>query len=191
MRTITILLLLCSLATGLLLADIQTPNRIPIEMKLSTFRALENRCWSPGVEFENAPQDIALTYYDYMPGSYNGSCFAIQPLQAQPYGSDADGLYLAYMYQENSTSQRRIYYTYINAAGEMNPHSAISPNSVREGFVIVDIDPVTANPFAIWHSDVDGDGLVEGMFSYDLYNLVGGPGLWHQPEPIINNPIPE
>ncbi|MBN2460734.1 MAG: T9SS type A sorting domain-containing protein, partial [Candidatus Cloacimonetes bacterium] len=29
------------------------------------------------------------------------------------------------------------------------------------------------------------------MFSYDLYNLVGGPGLWHQPEPIINNPIPE
>ncbi len=143
---------------------------------------------APTVSFEQAPVEITLSWWDYMIGSNNNLPIRNQPETAAPYGYTADGKYAVFMYMNNAASLRRVYYTYFDADGNFSTPAAISPNSVYEGYPGIGIDPVTANPFVAWHSRVEPDETYDCSMSYDLFNVVGGPGLWSQPFIVIDNP---
>ncbi|RLC51606.1 MAG: hypothetical protein DRZ79_02505, partial [Candidatus Cloacimonadota bacterium] len=152
MKKIVILLTLAVLIGSLFASEIMQP----VKMK----RALPNPSVSrirqalrdvPEYEFITNPTDLITSYYDYMPGSYNSLPVRVQPQVSQTYGYDAGGVYMIYHVRETSTSNRREYYTYVAADGSVNPAAPIGTADIWEGYGGIDIDPVTANPFAAWH----------------------------------------
>lgn len=189
MKRVVTLVILVTFISVLLANDLQQPDRTPINLQMSRFEAPSSGRWVPSVEFDVDPQVIApATYYDYLLGGYNEVPMFNQPEASDPYGYPADGRYHAFMYQENAASLRRIYYTYIDAEGNISTPTAISPNSIREGFSGIAMDYVTGNPFVAWHNIVEADGSYDCSMSYDMFNVVGGPGLWKQPFICIDNP---
>ena len=141
----------------------------------------------PNYEFAVNPTNLVTTYYDYQPGSYNGLPMHVQPEISQPNGYNAGGLYITFHAQETVSSNRRAYFAYVDAAGEIQTIATISSDNLFEGYVGLDIDPVTADPFASWHVDVDDDEPQEIMFSFDFFHAAGGAGLWNDPVIAIDN----
>ncbi|MCD4817244.1 MAG: hypothetical protein K8S23_00960 [Candidatus Cloacimonetes bacterium] len=107
-----------------------------------------------------------------------------------PYGYPASGLYSAFHVTENSspTAERRVFYAFINSAGELVTRTTITTNDTREGFAGIDVDYVTGNPIAAWHNVVEADNTYDSSMSYDLYHLMSGPGLWKESFIAIDNP---
>ncbi len=170
--------------------DAMQPVREAKDLEFSRFEGYSssgNRT-APTVSFDLAPVEITLSWQDYMIGSYNNLPIRNQPETSDPYGYPADGKYAVFMYMNNAASLRRVYYSYFDADGNFSTPAAISPNSIREGYPGIGIDPVTANPFVAWHNIVETDGTYDVSMSYDMFNVVGGPGLWKQPFIVIDNP---
>ncbi len=139
----------------------------------------------PNYEFLIDPTDLMTTYYDYMPGSYNGIPICVQPEISQPGGYEAGGVYIAYHAQQTSSATRLVYFTYIDSEGNITTPTSIE-NFIWEGYPGIDIDPVTADPFVVWHQN---DGYYYDVIaSYDLFHMLGAPGLWTDTFTIIDNP---
>jgi hypothetical protein len=138
---------------------------------------------TPEWEFVATPTELLTSYYDYMPGSYSSIPIRVQPqIPVDPGTWPGGGVYMVYHGQETPTAERRLYYSYIDADGNViTQGTPINSSIVREGYPSIDIDSATGNPLAAWHSDVSGDPLFEIVFTYDLYNWIGGPGLWISP----------
>lgn len=133
---------------------------------------------------------LTSSYYDYMPFSYNGYNLRAQPETSQPYGYAADGWYVSYMRSEtqNVGIDRRAYYSYINADGTLGESNAINSDVNREGFTSLAIDPVTGDPFVVWHSVVEEDGSYDSSSSYALFHATGSSGSWRSPFIVFDNP---
>ena len=190
MKKIIILLVFTALV-GLVFADLMQPTetRRPIEQigKDRSRSAVSDR---EGVQFIDAPIPLITTYYDYMPGSYNSLPVRVQPVNpAEPGGWAGGGVYMAYHGQETTTAQRRVYYTYIDGDGNViTQGTPINSTIIREGYAGIDIDPATGDPLVAWHSGVSGGASLEVVFTYDLYDWIGGPGLWvNPPWEVINS----
>jgi len=181
------------LTVSLFASEIQSSNRIPVNLdNMKTYRAETSLRNAPAIDFEIDPVAIASgMYYDYCPGAYNSPPIRKQPEFSAPNNFPADGYYHTFMYQETAGSERRVYYTYITNDGTVSTPAAIGSNNVREGFPSIAIDPTTGNPFAVWHSNIDADTPLECAMSFDLFNVVGSPGLWNSVFPVFDNPIPE
>lgn len=188
MRKSVFLFLVSLLVTLLVANDYQVPSSEAIQQELTRVVVEQRHREAPLVNFEIDPQEIAASHHDYMIGGYNNLPLVTQQEFSQPYGYPADGQYAAFMYQQNASSLRRVYYFYRDASGNFTTATAISPNSVKEGFAGIAIDPLTGNPFVAWHSIVEPDNSYDCSMSYDMYNVVGGPGLWKQPFIVIDNP---
>ena len=141
----------------------------------------------PNYEFVTNPTNIITTYYDYQPGSYNGIPMQVQPETSQPNGYSAGGVYLVYHAQETIAANRRAFFSYIDPNGDIITTATISSENLYDGYLGMDIDPVTADPFVAWHVDVDADDLQEILFSFDFYHAAGGAGLWNDPAIVIDN----
>ena len=142
----------------------------------------------PEYEFLIEPADLMTTYYDYMPGSYNGIPICIQPEISQPGGYEAGGVYIVFHAKETTDSYRRMYWSYINSEGIVVNTDQIDINDIWAGYGGIDIDPVTVNPFVVWHQN---DGSFYGVYmSYDLFHFNGEPGNWVDPFPVIDNTFP-
>ena len=141
------------------------------------------------LQFIIEPTDIIQSYYDYMPGSYNATPVQIQPEMSQPYGHSAGGLYIVFHEQETSGANRREYYCYIDSDGIIQPAAPIGVADIWEGFGGIDIDPYTADPFVSWHQQA-GDSYNDEM-TYDLFHILGGPGLWRETFTVIDNTVLE
>ncbi|MBN2461485.1 MAG: T9SS type A sorting domain-containing protein [Candidatus Cloacimonetes bacterium] len=186
-----LLLLLIVLTAGIIWAhELQQPFLRAEFTDPHHFRIIadQERNDHPEITFETGPSTITFSMYDYMPGGYNIPPFGNQPVISQPEGFPADGIYLAFMYQQNSVSLRRIYYTYIDSQGNFQPPNAVSSTNIKEGFAGIAVDPVTANPFVAWHNIVEPDESYDCSFSFDLFNVIGSPGLWNQAEIFVDNP---
>ncbi|HHE37671.1 MAG TPA: hypothetical protein ENL20_03755, partial [Candidatus Cloacimonetes bacterium] len=109
----------------------------------------------PDYEFLIEPTDLMTTYYDYMPGSYNGIPVQIQPPISQPNGYEAGGVYTVYHARQTTNSNKRLYFSYIDADGNLIETSPIS-HDIWAGYGSIDIDPVTADAFVVWHQS-DGE----------------------------------
>ena len=129
------------------------------------------------------PVGLLSTYYDYMPGSYNSTPVRIQP---EAVGG---GVYITFHSKETAASTRRVYYAYIDPAGNVTNIGTISTTDIHEGYSGIDIDAETGDPIVSWHSNVDPVSTDnECLVSYDLYHL-GSPGLWKTPFVVIDESI--
>lgn len=172
--------------------DLPQPNLQPVEMEIKTHPYLSNRNRNvPAVEFIVDPIQLIETYYDYMPGGYNRNPLQLQPEFSDPNNYPADGYYVAYHANTSYSAERRIYYNYIDPNEVASTSTPISSTNFREGFPSIAIDPLTASPLVIWHNDNDNDNVLECTFSYDLFNVVGCPGLWIPDITLIDNPMAE
>ncbi|MBC8416221.1 MAG: T9SS type A sorting domain-containing protein [Candidatus Cloacimonetes bacterium] len=131
------------------------------------------------------------SYYDYMPFSYNGHNLRFQPEISMPYGYPADGMFVSYMCSETSVPDidRRAFYSYLNPDGTLYYSGASNVYTIdREGFTGIAIDPVTGDPFIIWHSVVEPDNSYDSSITYELYHASGSPSNWIEPFIIFDNP---
>jgi hypothetical protein len=136
-------------------------------------------------EFETTPQDLTTNFYDYMPGSYGSLPVRIQENQD-------GGIYLVYHAMETAESQKRIYYSYIDAEGNVIiTNDFVSDTDIREGYAGVDLDPITGKAFIAWHANVDTDNKFEILARYgdaisgdwsDTFTLIDNP-CEHAPNP--------
>ena len=133
---------------------------------------------------------LTSSYYDYMPFSYNGYNLRKQPDMSQPYGYPAGGWYATYMRSETQAvgTDRRAFYSYINADGTLGESNGINSEINREGFTTLAIDPVTGDPFTAWHAIVEEDGSYDSNMSYSLFHATGLAGAWRSPFILIDNP---
>ena len=141
----------------------------------------------PSYEFIVPPTDLITTYYDYMPGSYNGTAIKVQPEVSHPGGMEAGGVYMAFHIRETSTANRREYFSYVYEDGTVDSAIPIGTANIWEGYGGLDIDPYTADPFVVWHQQSGSNFDV--VMSYDLFHLMGVPNVWKEPFPVIDNPI--
>ncbi len=144
----------------------------------------------PEWTFVTEPYAIQTSYYDYMPGSYNGSPFRVQPVQCSN-GTAADGLYMTFQSEETASAERRVYSAYFDMNDALDQITYCSQENYREGYSSVVIDPDMADPFIAWHSDIDNDGAQEILLTMDSFHLIGSPGLLAIPEVIIDNDLEE
>lgn len=183
MKKYVLLFTLLIVAVSLMADDaMQSLMREGIEAPHSTAKVYENSSRIvPDYEFITDPSLIISSFYDYMPGSYNSL-----PLQVQESG---DGMYVAFHGRETAASTRRVYYAYIDNAGNITNIATISTDDVHEGYAGIGIDPVTNDPLVSWHNNSTGAIAHQDVFSYDLFHL-GSPGLWKAPFTLIDENIP-
>jgi len=143
----------------------------------------------PNYEFIVEPTELMETYFDYMPGNYNSFNIRVQPEISNPYGLPAGGVYIVFQAQETYPGERRVYYSYIDEYGNVTATDPVSTNDAEQGFPSLDIDPITCDVFASWQAIVEPDDSFDCIASYDLFHMMGCPGLWLFDEfMVIDNP---
>jgi len=176
------------IAIGLLFSfayarQMQPPKALKtIDLPVSGVRLTPNRSVPP-YTFSKVPTPIAMNYYDYMIGSYNGL-----PLQVVPANAGG-GYFMTYhgRAQSAATSTRRMFYTYIDAGGNVVTNNEITGVQNHEGYGTCAVDQLSGKPFYAWHANTDGDSELEVQFVTD--GFIGGfPGLFNDIQVIIDNP---
>ena len=138
----------------------------------------------PEWEFSIDPVGIITNYNDYQPGSYNSLSLRKQPADA------GNGMYAIFHSMETAASTRRVYYTYIDDAGNISNIATIGTDDIHEGYPGIDIDPVSGDPIVTWHGNFEAASVdLEIVVSYDLFHL-GSPGLWKAPFTILDEATP-
>ncbi len=125
----------------------------------------------PDYEFKTDPTTIMTSYYDYMPGSYEGFPFGIQT-------ENGSGYYLTWFGTATTTVNRRQYYAYINDQGLNESWGTISNYDIWQGYGSCTVHPATGNCLATWHEDGEGTNFYGTTFVYDDFALLGIPGFW-------------
>jgi len=200
MKKMLILLGLSLLVCTLVAEDFMQPAQVAKERNTVGMRwgsRIASRDQDPAPEYSVIPNGdgddftyLTSSYYDYMPYSYNGYNLRHQPETSMPYGYAAGGWYVTYMRSEtqNVGTDRRAFYSYINPDGTLGESNAINSDVLREGFTSCAIDPVTGDPFSVWHSVVEPDGSYDSSLSYALYHATGSAGAWRAPFILFDNP---
>jgi len=143
----------------------------------------------PNYEFLVEPTELMFTNWDYMPGSYNSIPIRIQPEISFPNGYLAGGVYIVYQAKEpGPTSNRKVYYSYLDSQGNVVSTSLISTNDFHQGYPGVDIDPISCDPIASWHAVVEPDNSYDCFLSADVFHIAGSSGNWTDEFICIDNP---
>ncbi|MDZ4182157.1 MAG: FlgD immunoglobulin-like domain containing protein [Candidatus Cloacimonadaceae bacterium] len=172
---------LCML--GAIYADIMPPgmNKTAVEIPQGT-RMQVNRD-VPEWTFTKLPTALITNYYDYMIGSYSGL-----PMRVIP-NSAGGGYFISYMGRRQATSTRRVFYTYIDNAGNVVNNNEITSVQNHEGFSTIVVDPVDGKPLYAWHANGDADPQLEVQFTSDAF-IAGIAGLFNDIVNIFDNPYP-
>ncbi|MBN2017127.1 MAG: T9SS type A sorting domain-containing protein [Candidatus Cloacimonetes bacterium] len=137
----------------------------------------------PDYSFYTNPTTIMTSYYDYMPGSYEG-----YPLQKQT--DNGDGLYITWFGTATTTATRRQYYAYADAFGSIGGNwGTISTYDRTQGYGSVAVHPATGDCFATWHENPSGSNY-GCVICYDDYSLLSIPGFWSSVT-FIPSPLPD
>lgn len=122
--------------------------------------------WSWVVE----PTQLSFSMYDYMNGAYDG-----YPIRIQPEGIENRGIYMTYMANQSAAVPRRQRYAFVNFDGAVEAEDTITSVAASEGFGTLAIDPVSGNPFFVWHSAYS-QSTFQGWFTYDIFSFSNTPG---------------
>ncbi len=173
-------LVILFIISGVLLARPMRPNpreAIPLSnydttklIPMSASHTRENYP-IPDYEFYTLPTTIMTSYYDYMPGSYEGFPIALQT-------DNGTGHYLTWFGTATTSANRRQYYGYVSDAGTLDSWGTISNYDIWQGYGNCTIHPATGNCLATWHEDGEGTGYFGTTFVYDDFALLGIPGFW-------------
>ncbi|MFO8145672.1 MAG: FlgD immunoglobulin-like domain containing protein [Candidatus Syntrophosphaera sp.] len=184
MRRIVLFTLLLALLPTFILAEAlvagpqKTPLGSPPGRMFPSFRDV------PEYTFTKLPTAIITNYYDYMIGSYNEI-----PLQVIPQ-SAGGGYFMTYHGRRQPTATRRVFYSYLDEAGNVINNNEITSVQNHEGFPAMAVDPVSGKPMYAWHADADGDdgGLLEVEFTSDAF-IAGIAGLFNDIQLVADPPI--
>ncbi len=184
MKRILLVALCLTLLIGLAYSKemVPTRNALTIENPLSS-RPVPSTRTAPEYTFTRTPTALMTSYYDYMIGSYNGL-----PLQVIPAGAGG-GYFLSYHGQRTPTGERRAFYAYLDASGNVINNNEITSVVNREGYSTCAVDPVSGKPLYAWHANTDTDAELEVQFTSDAF-MAGIAGLFNDVQIIVNNPYP-
>jgi len=181
MKKISILLVLFMFSACFLLAEFRDPtgfNRIPVinydTSKLIPVTESYNRDNYPVPEYEFVaePYAIMTSWYDYMPGSYEG--FALRKQT-----DNGNGTYLTWHGNASVTAERRQYWAYADSTGSIggNNWGTISTYDLKQGYGGIAVHPATGNCLATWHEDPSGSNY-GSTICYEDYAFLSIPGFW-------------
>ena len=137
----------------------------------------------PNYSFYTYPTEIMTSYYDYMPGSYEG-----YPVQRQT--DNGTGTYITWHGTATTTATRRQYYAYADEFGSIGGNWAtISTYDLKQGYGGIAIHPATGDCFTTWHENPTGANYGTTM-DYDDYALLGIPGFWSSVT-FFDSPLPD
>ena len=162
-------------------ADIQAPGPAKRPVDIPHGRVKEPSRAVPYHHFSRNPLPIMLNYYDYMIGSYSGLPLRLIP---ERYGG---GYFMVYHGRREAGSTRRVFYTCLDAMGNVLSNNEITNEQRSEGFPTLVVDYLSGKPMYAWHTNVDVDPELEVKFTADAY-LGGFPGLFHPGQTIADNP---
>ena len=194
MKKVMIISILMMLIASLTFGELQQQVRtfIPIETKpnigsATKYEEILPPDWElvPGAE----PNDLILSYYDYMPGSY---CSHPLRLQHAAGPQSGEGTYLIFFGRPTQTDNRRVYWAYVQSDDiTVNGPGTITGYDNWQGYAGVSIiHNFSDNPVVCWHEDYDGDTYYETPVTYDDYDLLATPGFWQDVYPIENENAP-
>lgn len=137
----------------------------------------ENGIPFPEYSFDIDEVVIESNFYDYMAGSYCSTPMRI---------ADNGRIYIAFHRKPTNENGelRRAYYAQIEN-GELVANDNITTAAGNQGYVGIDIDPVTTDPFYVWHENMDGDESYEVALAWEAYSVY--PSLVKSPFPVIDN----
>jgi hypothetical protein len=136
----------------------------------------------PTYTFTKNPTAIITNYYDYMIGSYNEI-----PLQVIPDAAGG-GYFMTYHGRRQANSTRRVFYTYMDAMGNVINNNEITSVQNHEGFPALAVDPVTGKPMYAWHANADADAQNETQFTSDAF-IAGIAGLFNDLTLVCDAPV--
>ncbi|MFO7659779.1 MAG: hypothetical protein R6V77_02600, partial [Candidatus Cloacimonadaceae bacterium] len=179
-----LLILMLVLVTSVVFADYMRPGKLQKPAFVQELKKVvqPTRPDTAIVDFSVVPNNLLLSYYDYMIGSYNDLPLCVQP--DPTYG----GYFLTFHGKRTPTGQRRVFYSYINDNGTIENMNEITNVQNWEGYPGIAVDPVSGKPMYAWHVDADTDAEFEVQFAYDAF-LFGAAGLISDPVVIIDNPF--
>lgn len=180
-KTVVIIFTLCLMMSLALANDLEVPTILkPIEIQYNKAIVPAHRD-APAYTFTKLPTPIITSYYDYMIGSYNGL-----PLKVIPQ-SAGGGYFMTYHGRRQASGNRRIFYTYIDAQGNIQANNEITPQQNHEGYSTLEVDMVGGKPIYAWHANKDADDPLEVEYAADGF-IDGLTGLFYYGI-IIDNPI--
>ncbi len=180
-KTVVIIFTLCLMMSLALANDLEVPTILkPIEIQYNKAIVPAHRD-APAYTFTKLPTPIITNYYDYMIGSYNGL-----PLKVIPQ-SAGGGYFMTYHGRRQASGNRRIFYTYIDAQGNIQANNEITPQQNHEGYSTLEVDMVGGKPIYAWHANKDADAPLEVEYAADGF-IDGLTGLFYYGI-IIDNPI--
>lgn len=182
MKKVLLIALTLVAIIGIVYADVRIPGpqKPTAEIQPGNIKARTREV--PAHTFTVPPVALMTSYWDYMVGSYNGL-----PLQVVP-ANHGGGYFLTYTGQRQPTSQRRAFYAYINAAGQIISNNEITNIVNREGYSGLAVCPVSGKPLYAWHANNDTDAELEVQFTSDAF-LDQIAGLFNDISVAIDNPI--
>jgi len=184
MKRILLVALCLSLFISLVYAQEMVPgtNKKTAEVLFKSMPVVSSRT-VPAYTFTKTPTALMTSYYDYMIGSYNGLPLRVIPDVA------GGGYFLTYHGQRTATGERRAFYAYLDAQGNVINNNEITAVVNREGYTTVAVDPVSGKPLYAWHANADGttDTQLEVQFTSDAF-IDGFAGLFNDLQIAINNP---
>ena len=136
----------------------------------------------PTWSFSCNPVPILTSYWDYIFASYNDLPLCVIP------SSEGGGYFATWHGKRGVTSNRRVFYSYVDAIGNVYPSVEIGVLDSNEGYPALAVDPVSGKPFYAWDGNGDADQELEIRLTSDQF--IGGiPGLFNPIVNVINNPI--
>lgn len=177
-----IVLCLALLVLGSLFAEFKAPGPERRAVSQAPGKTMPPSRFTPNFSFSVNPTALIETYYDYMIGGYNGI-----PLQVIP-NSAGGGYFATYHARRQANSTRRVFYTYINAAGNVVNNNEITETQIHEGYPALAIDPVSGKPLYTWHANVDTDSQYETVCTADAF-VEGIAGLFLPLMTVADGPI--
>ncbi len=174
--TITILFVI-----GIVYASVDDPRKA---LKLDSKKLksnVQNSRNVPGYEFFTQPISLIDNYYDYFPGSYNGS-----PMQRVE--GNINGNWLVYHTKPAFPTNRRVYQAFIDVNGNVISNFAFGVSDVWEGYPDLAITN-EGRPILAYHRNEDDDYPLEIVAGYDA--LIGNSciGIHSDLLTVIDNPI--
>lgn len=182
MKRICLFILVLALLPAISLAQTMDPGPQPKPLPSPQGIRMPTQRDVPSYTFTKVPTSIITNYYDYMIGSYNELPLAVIPSSA------GGGYFMTYHGRRQATSTRRVFYTYLDEAGNVINNNEITSVQNHEGFPAIAVDPVSGKPMYAWHANADTDALNEIQFTSDAF-MSGIPGLFNDITIVADAPI--
>lgn len=180
-KTVVIIFTLCLLMSLAVADDLEVPTILkPIATQHGVNITPQHRD-APPYTFTKLPTPIITSYYDYMIGSYNGLPMKVIPQSA------GGGYFMTYHGSRTAGGTRRVFYTYIDAQGNILDNAEITGVQNHEGYSTLEVEPTQGKPMYAWHANKDSDPELEVEFASDAF-LDGLTGLFNF-DIVIDNPI--